>query len=271
MRDYFRETRRSIEAALDGYLPPAKTGPRQLYRAMRYCVFSGGKRIRPIITVEAALACGGTLKRALPGACAVELIHSYSLVHDDLPSMDDDDFRRGKPTCHKRFGEAIAILAGDGLLTLSFGIIASRMDPGPGVRAASELAEAAGSSGMVGGQALDIAIKKRDKSPEALQNINLLKTARLFEASARIGAISAGADNAKIRAMAIYGRELGKGFQMTDDILDDDGCAKLLGRGPASARAVNSIGKAKSALRIFGKRSARLVAIADQVLHRISR
>lgn len=260
--------RAAIDRALDSLLPGEGREPKVLHRAMRYSVFSGGKRIRPIIVLEAALACGGKVRDALPAACAVELVHAYSLVHDDLPAMDDDDIRRGKPTSHKAFGEANAILSGDGLLTLAFNIIARHSGSTAAVEAA-ELSEAIGTHGMVGGQAVDIELHDRKKSAKKLEYINCLKTAKLFEVSAKLGAIAAGSGSAKVKAMAAYGVRLGAAFQIVDDIMDDDGYAKLFGNEKARRDAGDLIGKAKAALKPFGSKAKALSAIADYVLTRI--
>jgi geranylgeranyl diphosphate synthase type II len=205
---------KSIDARLDRYLPSNKEEPIVLHKAMRYSVFPGGKRIRPVILIEAAIACGAKAGDAVPAAAAVELVHAYSLIHDDLPSMDDDDYRRGKLSCHKKFGEANAILAGDALLTLAFDIIANEYLPAAGIKMIKELSCAIGSKGMVGGQAMDIA-EYKDK-----RKVNRLKTAKLFAASAALGAISAGASASKIKAMRRFGANFGMKFQAADDAAD---------------------------------------------------
>ena len=244
-----------IEKNLDKFLPSEKIDPEVLHEAMRYSVFSGGKRIRPVVLIEAALACDGKIKDAVAAACAVEFVHTYSLIHDDLPSMDDDDYRRGKPSCHRKFSEAIAILAGDALLTLAFGVIARGYKPAIASAMTKELSQAIGSCGMVGGQALDITgDKKTDK-------VNRLKTAKLFEASAVLGVLSAGAGRKKIEAMRKYGENLGMAFQAVDDKLD--------GEASFSEHRVKALtAAAKSALKIFGKRKTSLTKIADYVLTR---
>ena len=268
IKKHLKSRHAMIDKALGGFLPGADKEPKVLHRAMRYSVFSGGKRIRPIIVLEAAAACGAAVRNALPAACAVELIHTYSLVHDDLPAMDDDDIRRGKPTSHKAFGEANAILSGDGLLTLAFNIIARHSGSSAAVEAA-ELSEAIGTHGMVGGQAVDIELHDKKKSAKKLEYINCLKTAKLFEASAKLGAIAARSDAVKIMAMAAYGVRLGAAFQIVDDILDDDGYAKLFGNEKARFDASDLIDKAKAALKPFGSKAKALLAIADYVLAEI--
>ncbi len=248
-----------IDKKLGRFLPSEKIEPKILHKAMRYSVFSGGKRIRPVILIESAMACGGSLGEAVAAACAVEFIHTYSLIHDDLPSMDDDDYRRGKPSCHKKFGEANAILAGDALLTLAFGILAGGYPPGISVKMIKELSSAAGSRGMVGGQSLDIE-KNKTKDPH---NINRLKTAKLFEAAAAMGAISANAGKREIEAMRKYGADLGMAFQMVDNILDEKKASS-----PKNAEIL--ITGAKTALNILGRRAETLKEIADYILNRIN-
>lgn len=246
----------NIDRDLRKYLPK---GDDIIKKAMRYSVLSGGKRIRPMVALEAARICGGHIKDAMPVACAIEFIHTYSLMHDDLPAMDNDDFRRGKPTCHKVFGEANAILAGDALLTLAFSVIARYTKPKTGAVIAKEIAQAIGEDGMVGGQALDLEFyKKKDK--RILKKINLLKTAKLFEVSAKAGALSAGASSAKVRALQKFGLYFGLSFQAIDDYLDRETCAR--------EEALVLAEKAKKELRPFGKRADKLKAIADFAVKR---
>ncbi|MCX5679760.1 MAG: polyprenyl synthetase family protein [Candidatus Omnitrophica bacterium] len=257
----------NLEGLLDKVLPPGSVEPKSLHKAMRYSVFSGGKRIRPMILLESAKVCGGKETAALPIACAVEFIHTYSLIHDDLPAMDDDNYRRGKPSCHKAFGEATAILAGDGLLTLAFEIIARNCPPEIAKEAIIQLAQAAGSFGMVGGQEMDLKPgREKDSS-----RINLLKTAKLFEVSASLGAIVAGAGKKEVRAMADYGRYLGLAFQIADDAADSDGCSWKSGREKASKEAAGFVSKARLALTIFGKKADKLEKIAEEVYAKIPR
>jgi len=262
-----------LEKTLDKYLPPAGCEPKALHRAMRYSVFSGGKRIRPVILLEAAEACGGKIKDAMPFACAVEFIHTYSLIHDDLPAMDNDDYRRGKPSCHKAFGEAVAILAGDGLLTLAFHVIAGYPDPAVAVKAAKELANAAGTLGMAGGQALDLQPCRGRRAGKFLTELNRLKTGKLFEVSGKLGAISARADAKKTAAICKYAESLGQAFQIADDIADGayssgSGAAARLKR--ARKDVLRLITKANEGLGVFGKRASRLKKIADGVYGKIA-
>jgi Geranylgeranyl pyrophosphate synthase len=246
-----------IEKALKRYLPK---GDDALSRAMRYSVFSGGKRIRPVIVVESAIACGGSLRDALPVAAAIELVHTYSLIHDDLPAMDDDDLRRGKPTCHKAHGEANAILAGDALLTLAFNIIAKYTRPALAVKIIEELSQAIGAEGMVGGQALDLKFQAKAKNRLMMDKINILKTAKLFSAAAKTGALSAGASAKEIKALGSFGLDFGLSFQMVDDSLDGD--------GREAKRAAMLVKKAKSDLKVLGKRADRLKDIVEELSKR---
>jgi geranylgeranyl diphosphate synthase type II len=273
---YLKQSKGLIDKALDRYLPSAKCEPRIIHRAMRYSVFSGGKRIRPIIVLEACRACAprsrklrrDCLKEALVIGCAVEMAHTYSLIHDDLPSMDDDNYRRGKPTSHKVFGEANAILSGDALLTLAFNILSKRLSAETSVKAIQELSEAIGTYGMVGGQVIDMAYKGKTVRPGMRKRINKLKTARLFEASARLGAIAGRAADKKIKAMAVFGESVGAAFQIVDDIMDDEDRLKLPGKDAAASRAADITCEAKDALRIFGNNAPRLREIADIMLKR---
>jgi geranylgeranyl diphosphate synthase type II len=260
--DYFRSQilrlTKLIDGRLDRYLPPETKEPAILHKAMRYSVFSGGKRLRPVIVLESAKICGGKIENALPAACAVELIHTYSLIHDDLPAMDDDDHRRGKPSCHKKFGESTAILAGDALLTMAFGIIASDLKPKIASSIANVLSKAAGSLGMVGGQTFDLKYKDKNKNRGVSERINRLKTAKLFEAASSIGAIAASANKAKVEALAAYGLNFGIAFQMADDMTDGEG-----GFSPEEVRRF--IVKARSSIKILGAKADALNNMADSV------
>ena len=224
-----------VEAALDRYTTLDDGCPRRLREAIRYSLLAPGKRLRPMLTLLAAEACGGDDDAALPAACAVEMVHAYSLVHDDLPAMDDDDLRRGRPTCHKKFGEATAILAGDALLTLAFEVLAKDVQP-PELAAVccAELAAAAGASQLVGGQADDIdssELKAQNAQlPTLLESIHRRKTGAMIRASLRLGAIAAGAHAQQIDALDGYGRCLGLAFQITDDLLDVRGSQAAVGK-----------------------------------------
>ena len=216
---------RNVDTALDRWLPTTLDSTPRLAEAMRYAVFPGGKRLRPMLVLLSCEACGGSDDAAMPAACAVELVHCYSLVHDDLPAMDDDDLRRGRPTCHKVFGEAIAILTGDALLTIAFEIVA-KYSPRAEFVAAScrELALAAGSAGMVGGQVDDLAAEvdsaEREPSIETIQSIHARKTGALLRASVRLGGFAADASSEELAALDGYGSRIGLAFQIADDLLD---------------------------------------------------
>lgn len=265
LKRYLAYLRDSVDKSLKEYLPPGKRKPQDLHKAMRYSVFSGGKRIRPILTIESCIACGGSLKGAMPIACAIELIHTYSLIHDDLPAMDDDDYRRGKPTCHKVFGEANAILAGDALLSLAFGIISKWARPELCARLTGELSDAIGPRGMVGGQALDMEFSK-ENAPE-LNRINTLKTARLFEISTKLGAIAALSPARYAKAMARFGRDFGMAFQIADDIHDNGPYIKVFGPGKARKSYENLMKRATGALKVFGRKAGRLKEIANNIIY----
>jgi geranylgeranyl diphosphate synthase type II len=235
LAEYLESRRVKVDAALEACLPSAPDCPESLAAAMHYAVFPGGKRLRPMLVLLAAEACGGAETAAMPAACAVELVHCYSLVHDDLPAMDDDDLRRGRPTCHKRFGEAMAILAGDGLLTLAFEML-SRQSASPELAAAScsVLALAAGAAGMVGGQVDDMAAVANwngDRaSAEALKSIHARKTGALLRACVRLGGLAAGACPESMRALDGYGQQIGLAFQIADDLLDACGAESATGK-----------------------------------------
>ena len=232
IKTYLVSRQKLIERALDRYLPKADAKPATLHRAMRYSLFAGGKRLRPILCLATAEACGGKIPNALPLACALECIHTYSLVHDDLPSMDDDDFRRGRPTCHKVFGDGIAILAGDALLTIAFEIVSnakptSRYDTSILLR---EIAVAAGSQRLIAGQVADLEAEGKNVKRDQLQFIHENKTAAILKSSVRLGAMSANADARKLSAITRFGQRLGLAFQIIDDILDVTQTSEILGK-----------------------------------------
>lgn len=224
-----------MEKALERWVPGKREFPTQVHRAMNYSLFAGGKRLRPILVLAGAEAVGGKPSDALPLACSFELIHTYSLIHDDLPAMDNDDLRRGKPTSHKVFGEGMAILAGDALLTEAFRLI-SRRDLMKGVSPATRLevihcvAHAAGSMGMVGGQAMDIACEGKKINKHRLAYIHTHKTGALIAAAVHTGGLVGGASRAEARALSGYGERLGLAFQITDDLLDLHGEPRKLGK-----------------------------------------
>ena len=232
---YLRDRKKIVDEALDRYLPDERNLPESIFRAIRYSIFAGGKRIRPILCLAAAEAVGGRIEEALPFACAIELIHTYSLIHDDLPSMDNDDLRRGKPTSHKVFGEGIAILAGDALLTEAFHLMSMRdgtggVNPEACLEVICEVSRAAGHFGMIGGQVVDILSQGQKVDRETLSYIHTHKTGAMILASVRAGAIIGGADAACRDFLSAYGENIGLAFQIADDILDVEGNCELIGK-----------------------------------------
>ncbi|TPG10490.1 geranyl transferase [Rhodanobacter glycinis] len=225
---------RRAEQALDRSLPPAEHSPAELHRAMRYAVLGGGKRLRPLLVYAAAHALGEDGPQLDTAACAVELIHAYSLVHDDLPAMDDDALRRGRPTCHIVFGEAMAILAGDALQALAFEILADdlvcRTDPATSMTMLRALGRACGAEGMAGGQALDLAAVGHLLTLAELEHMHACKTGALIRASVQLGALAAGADTATLQALDSYAHAVGLAFQVRDDILDVEGESVVIGK-----------------------------------------
>ncbi len=219
-----------LKQALSEHAPEA---PPTLIEAMEYSLLAGGKRLRPALVLESFAACGGSETEeasALTAAAAMELIHTFSLVHDDLPAMDDDDLRRGRPTNHKVFGEGMAILAGDAMMTLAFEILAADAQPQIAARLVRELAHASGPAGMIGGQVLDMAGENQSLALEQLQQIHRMKTGALLTTSCRLGAIAAGADDAMLRSLTDYGRHTGLAFQIVDDVLDVTATREQLGK-----------------------------------------
>ncbi len=269
LKKYLKDRCQLVDEALDRFLPPADELPVSVHKAMRYSVFAGGKRVRPILMLAACEAVGGNIEAALPAACAMEMIHTYSLIHDDLPAMDNDDFRRGKPTNHKVFGEAIAILAGDALLTEAFILMSNpehmgRVDAQRVSRVIHEISGCAGSHGMVGGQVVDMESEgKTDIDLATVQYIHTHKTGALIKASVKAGALLGDADEAGIAAMTRYGEAVGLAFQIADDILDIEGTTEEIGkdagsdeaRGKATYPAMVGLAEAK-------KRAAELVEMA---------
>jgi geranylgeranyl diphosphate synthase type II len=229
---FFEEDRLAVDASLDRLLPPESTPPHSIHKAMRYSVFAGGKRLRPILCLETARIFGPDVALALHPACAIEFIHTYSLIHDDLPALDNDDLRRGKPTCHKKFGEATAILAGDALLTLAFETIGSApIDAARRAAILTEIAGAAGTvNGMVGGQVADLEAEGRPVTPQMLEYIHRSKTAALIRASITAGALSIGAPEEDVSRLRRFGETIGWAFQVTDDILDVEESSAALGK-----------------------------------------
>ena len=239
IQQYFTENKKKIDAALMDITAEDPSTPKVLKEAMEYSLKAGGKRLRPILAIAASEAAGGEAGRVLPFACALEMIHTFSLIHDDLPAMDDDDFRRGLPTNHKVFGEGIAVLAGDGLLALAFEMLShcsvkNGIDPRRLLEVIGDLAEATGPAGMVGGQILDLKGEGASLDAAALENVHRFKTGRLISVSVTGGAKIAGADSEKLEALKNYGDKIGLAFQIADDILNVEGDAKTLGKSVGS-------------------------------------
>ena len=274
IQTYLKKKSRKIDEALDAFLPKKRELPVSLHEAMRYAVFSGGKRVRPILALAACEAVGGKEKDAMAAACALELIHNYSLVHDDLPCMDDDDTRRGRPTCHKKFGEMTAVLAGDALLTLAFQILNSTNGSGSlkdghrKLAVARLIAEAVGSRGMVGGQIVDMEYQKKDLDLPTIEYINTHKSGALIAVSLRAGALLGGGTPRQVEALYRYGKSLGLLFQIIDDILDHEGYAEVIGLHEAGKEAERLLDKAKKELAVFGFRGRVLGEIAGFVFTR---
>ena len=235
LKDYLSKKKALVDSALEDHLAETKDPASHVVDAMRYSLFAGGKRLRPILCLAGAAAVGGTEKNALPVACALEMIHTYSLIHDDLPVMDDDDLRRGKPTSHKVFGEAVALLAGDSLLTEAFHLIATA-DISPDVtaeallRVTGMIAQASGYRGMIGGQLLDIQWEGKAADPALVEVIHSRKTAALISVSVTSGAILGGGEKSQIQTIATYGEKAGLAFQISDDILDIEGDSFAMGK-----------------------------------------
>ncbi len=266
---YFESELRYIEEKLEEALPAVSQRPSEIHEAMRYAMFPGGKRFRPILTLAACEACGGKKEDAILPALSLELIHGYSLVHDDLPCMDNDDERRGKPTCHKKFGEAIGLLAGDGLLTLAFQILSGMKPAEKAILALEEISTASGSCGMIGGQVAELTLKSDALSLPMLDYIHSHKTGRLIRASAVCGAYSANTIDVTLSAVTSYGELIGMAFQLVDDLLDQDGYLKLMQAPDVVEKVRDLIAKAKQEVRGLGPQSSKLIAIADYLLQRI--
>ena len=286
---FLAEKTEAVNRALDAFLPPASAKPATIHRAMRYSLFAGGKRLRPALCLAAAEACGGPWHRALPLACAVECVHTYSLIHDDLPAMDNDDYRRGKLTNHKVFGEAIAILAGDALLTEAFAV-AGTCAPTPRYSHRAmlhELWEAAGSRQLIAGQVADLESEGKKISAAQLRYIHERKTAALLRCSVRLGGMSANCAPAQYVALGEFGRNVGLAFQIIDDILDVTQTSEQLGKtagkdtrarkatypsiiglNKSRKMAAHLTDRAFAALRIFQGRAGALEALAAYLLRR---
>jgi len=285
---YAKRARFEMNAALERYSEFDSDCPARLRDAIQHSLLAPCKRLRPLLVLMAAEACGSDREAAMPAACAVEMVHTYSLIHDDLPAMDDDDLRRGRPTCHAKYGEAMGILAGDALLTRAFEILARDVrDATVAAACCAELAKAAGASGMVGGQVDDLAAEFQDGGIGQLERIHRRKTGAMFLVSLRLGALVAGADGEHLAALEVYGSKLGLAFQIADDLLDVSGDESamgkrigkdsdrgkltfpaLLGAAESARRARQLIDEACVALAIFGANASQLDALARFVVER---
>ncbi len=285
---YLAKARNRVEAALDASLGPER--PEKLREAMRYSLLAGGKRLRPIICLAACELTGGDSEKALPTAVALEMIHTMSLIHDDLPAMDNDDLRRGRPTNHKVFGDAVAILAGDALLTRAFEMVSKRSPGIPSERllkVVGELSVVAGAPGLVGGQIEDLECEGKDVDLETLEFIHIHKTGALLKASVICGALIGGAEEELLKALSIYARSIGLAFQIIDDILDVTSSSevlgktagkdliadkttypKLLGLKESRERAQELVRNAKKVLDPWAEKAAPLIALAEYIIQR---
>lgn len=283
-----RELLQPFERSLASYVRFDDGCPRQLAEAVRYSLMSGGKRLRPLLVLHAATMCDSTHEAAMPAACAVEMVHVYSLIHDDLPSMDNDDMRRGKPSCHIAFDEATAILAGDALLARAFEILATDIQPPEcAARCCAELAVAAGASRLVGGQCDDLFPETTDNELRQLESVNWRKTAALLAVSLRLGAIVAQSSENELQEITSFGQKLGLAFQIVDDLLDLQGSESklgkrvgqdvrqgkrtfpaLIGEQPSRRRADQLAVEAIAHLRGFGEAASQLIALADYIVKR---
>ena len=289
LAEYVARQQARVDRALRRWVPDESQPPESIHKAMRYSLFAGGKRVRPILCIAAAEAVSDSPDGIESAACTLELIHTYSLIHDDLPALDNDDLRRGRPTCHKVFGEAIAILAGDALLTLAFQVLAQLdCDPACKTRLMEELAVAAGTvGGMIGGQVHDLEGEGKLPDSTLLESIHRAKTGALLRASLRIGGIYAGADNRQLDALSCYGEHIGLAFQIVDDVLDVEQSSEALGKTAGKDAQQKKItfpavyGLERSrlmaeeeriaahlALRPFDDRAERLRELADLIVRR---
>jgi geranylgeranyl diphosphate synthase type II len=290
LRDYLAEQLQAIDRVLDEELPAETVDPVSIHKAMRYSLFAGGKRIRPILVMASARTISEAPVGIEHAAATLELIHTYSLIHDDLPALDNDDLRRGRPTCHKVFGEAMAILAGDSLLTLAFEVLSRlrNIDAERKIRLVAELAQASGTvGGMIGGQVNDIEGERKPPTAALLESIHRAKTGALLRASVRMGAIYAGATPQELAALSEYGERVGLAFQIIDDVLDVEASSEALGKTAGKDEAQQKITfpavyglqrsremaeeerlAAHTALACFDERADRLRQIADFIVQR---
>jgi len=290
LSEYLAHQQKRVDTALDRWVPAESQDPSIIHRAMRYSLFAGGKRVRQLLAMAAAEAVSDRVTGIESAACSLELIHTYSLIHDDLPALDNDDLRRGRPTCHKVFGDAMAILAGDALLTLAFEALAKLpdVDADRRIRLVAELATASGTvGGMIGGQVNDLEGEGQPPTAVLLESIHHAKTGALLRASVRMGALYAGADDAQLSALTCFGEHIGLAFQIVDDVLDVEQSSEALGKtagkdaqqqkitfpavyGLERSRAMAEQERlaAHLALRTFGDRAERLLQLADLIVQR---
>jgi geranylgeranyl diphosphate synthase type II len=288
--EYIKQQCQAVDAALDRWVPPESEPPVNIHQAMRYSLFAGGKRVRPILCISAGQVIADETPGLVDAACTLEMIHTYSLIHDDLPALDNDDLRRGRPTCHKVFGEAMAILAGDALLTAAFQVLSRipELSPETRIRLVDELSTASGTRrGMIGGQVHDIEGEDKTPSADLLETIHRAKTGALLRVSLRMGAICAGATQGQFDALSCYGEHVGLAFQIVDDILDVEQPSQALGKtagkdvqqGKITFPAVYGLAKSREmaeqervrahrAVERFGERAHWLREIADLIVHR---
>ncbi|MFZ5688163.1 MAG: polyprenyl synthetase family protein [Bacillota bacterium] len=294
LTQYLNQKVARINSYLEKIGPSTEAFPPTIHQAMAYSLYAGGKRLRPVLVIAAAEAVGGADEIVLPTACAIEMIHTYSLIHDDLPAMDNDDYRRGKPTNHKVFGEAIAILAGDGLLTKAFEVLGGNLQiaqikPAIAMQVIVEIAVAAGSQGLIGGQTVDIESEGKEVEPSTLNYIHQHKTGKLFKASIRSGALLSGAEEKQLESLSCYADHFGLAFQITDDILNVEGSTLIMGKAigtdverkkatfpimygltQSKKMAEEAIGQAISSIEWMGTSSQPLIQIALHLLRRKS-
>ncbi|MBY0587666.1 polyprenyl synthetase family protein [bacterium] len=279
--------RELVDRSLEHYVGANLAGPDRLTEAIRYSLFAGGKRLRPILVLLSCEACGGLADAAIPAACAVEMVHTYSLIHDDLPAMDDDEYRRGQLTCHRKFNEATAILAGDALHTLAFEVLTELQPSATAIRCVRELAASAGPAGMVGGQMDDLHPPTTRVGVEWLSSLHSRKTGALLAASLRMGGIIGGGTDAQLDSLLTYGQAIGLAFQIADDVLDVEGDPKRMGKGvqkdsaagkltyphllgveESRQKATEMVEQAIEALATFGKNASMLKSLARYVVER---
>ncbi|MBL7685091.1 MAG: polyprenyl synthetase family protein [Deltaproteobacteria bacterium] len=292
LKQYLKQRKQEVESALEQYLPQERQWPERLHESMLYSIRAGGKRLRPILALAACEAVGGSMNRVMPIAAALEMIHTYSLIHDDLPAMDDDDLRRGKPTNHKIYGEAMAILAGDALLTEAFRIMAKhrhpQVDPVVLIEVIEQIADASGSQGMAGGQVVDLESEKKHITLSELERLHQHKTGRLIRVSVEAGARLGGGSSEQVKALGLYGEKIGLAFQIADDVLDIEGgeeigkdigsdlekekstYPRLMGIEESKRRAALLIEESIQLLNPFGESAQPLREIARYVVSRKS-